>query len=206
MTNLMVTTFLSLDGVVQAPGGPDEDRGGGFDHGGWGVPYIDDTVIARMTDLLGTATALLVGRRTYETFAATWPLADDPIAAMMNGLPKYVASRTLADVTWANSTLLTGDVATAVGKLKAEAGAQIQVHGSGTLVQALLRADLVDEFHLVTIPVLLGRGKRLFGDGTIPANLRLVAAQALPTGAVMARYARAGDLEYGAMGPETGNW
>lgn len=205
MTNLMVTTFLSLDGVVQAPGGPDEDRDGGFDHGGWGVPYIDDTVITRMSTLINAADALLLGRRTYEDFAATWPLADDPMAARMNSLPKYVASRTLSEVTW-NATLLTGDVAVAVAKLKAEASGRIQVHGSGTLVQTLLRADLVDEFHLVTIPVLLGAGKRLFGDGTAPANLQLVEAVPLPSGAVLTRYARAGDLEYGAMGPETGNW
>jgi dihydrofolate reductase len=205
MTNLMVTTFLSLDGVVQAPGGPDGDRDGGFDHGGWGVPYIDDTVITRMTTLLNAADALLLGRRTYEDFADTWPLAaDDPIGTRMNSLPKYVASRTLTEVTW-NATLLTGDTAVAVAKLKA-AGAQIQVHGSGTLVQTLLRADVVDEFHLVTIPVLLGTGKRLFGDGTVPGRFELVTSETAPSGAVLARYARAGDLEYGAMGPETGNW
>ncbi|MFD1050434.1 dihydrofolate reductase family protein, partial [Kibdelosporangium lantanae] len=135
---------------------------------------------------------------------ATWPLADDPMGVRMNSLPKYVASRTLSEVTW-NATLLTGDVAVAVAKLK-ETGAQIQVHGSGTLVQTLLRANLVDELHLVTIPVLLGGGKRLFGDGTIPGRFDLVASEVALTGAVLARYARAGDLEYGAVGPETGNW
>src|SRR5690242_11308610 len=164
MRKLKVTTFLSLDGVVQAPGGADEDRDGGFTHGGWVVPHADERFLALMTDQLGRAGALLLGRRTYDIFAATWPLAgaDDPIGARMNSLPKYVASRTLDSVSWQNAHLLTGDVAAAVRGLKEADGGEIrgeiQVHGSGGLVQELLRHDLVDEFHLVAFPVLIGSG------------------------------------------------
>jgi dihydrofolate reductase len=206
MRKLKVTTFVSLDGVVQAPGGPEEDRDGGFQHGGWAVPYIDGEVIELTGKVLGRAGALLFGRRTYEEFAATWPLAeaDDPIGAMMNGMPKYVASRTLTAVDWRNSTLLTGDVADAVRDLKAREGGEIQVHGSGGLVKTLLRHDLVDELHLLVVPVVVGSGKRLFG--AVPGGFRLLDTSATGTGIVVSGYARAGDLAYGAMGPETGNW
>jgi dihydrofolate reductase len=206
MRKLMVTAFVSLDGVTQAPGGPDEDRDGGFAHGGWAVPHIDEQVIDLMTGLVQRAGALLLGRRTYEIFAATWPLAgaDDPIGARMNGLPKYVASRTLDKVSWAHSTLLAGDVAEAVGELKQGEGGEIQVHGSSGLIQTLVKHDLVDEFHVLVFPVLIGEGKRLFGAGT--ASLQLVGSTALDTGVVVSTYAREGQLTYGAMGPETGNW
>lgn len=208
MRTLLVTMFLSLDGVTQAPGGPDEDRDGGFEHGGWAVPYFDEPLIRRMAELVGRAGALLLGRRTYEGFAATWPLAadDDPIGATMNRLPKYVASRTLQTVGWRNATLLSGDAAAAVAELKAGDGGEIQVHGSGGLVQTLLAHDLVDEFHLVTFPVLLGTGARLFARGTTPAGLKLRTCAASETGVVVSTYARGGKLGYGAMGPETGNW
>ena len=208
MRKLMVTTFVTLDGVMQAPGGGDEDRDGGFEHGGWAVPHIDERLIGLMATLTARAGALLLGRRTYEGFAATWPLAgpDDPIGARMNGLPKYVASRTLSSVPWQNSTLLTGDVAEAVGELKRGEGGEIQVHGSGGLIQTLVRHDLVDEFHLLVFPVLVGSGKRLFADGTIPAALKLVDSRTWSTGVVVSTYARDGELKYGAMGPETGNW
>jgi dihydrofolate reductase len=204
----MVTTFLSLDGVMQAPGGPDEDRDGGFEHGGWAVPYFDEPLLHRMADLIGRAGALLLGRRTYQDFAAIWPLAGDgdPIGAAMNRLPKYVASRTLDTVDWRGARLLAGDAAEAVRELKRGDGGEIQVHGSGGLVQTLLAHDLVDEFHLVTFPVVLGAGKRLFGGGTLGSGLRLVDAAPSATGVVVSRYARGGKLEYGAMGPETGNW
>ncbi|GAB3002654.1 dihydrofolate reductase family protein [Amycolatopsis acidiphila] len=208
MRKLTITTFLSLDGVMQAPGGPDEDRDGGFVHGGWVVPYVDERLIQLMTDVTARAGALLLGRRTYDIFAATWPLADadDPIGARMNGLPKYVASTTLGAVTWRNSTLLTGDVAEAVAKLKKEDGGEIQVHGSGRLAQTLLRHDLVDEFHLLVFPVLLGSGTRLFAAGTVPSALLPVAVTTMPSGVVICTYTRAGGVEHGAMGPETGNW
>ncbi|HEY0449678.1 dihydrofolate reductase family protein [Actinophytocola sp.] len=208
MRKLLVTTFVSLDGVMQGPGGPDEDRDGGFEHGGWAVPHFDEQLIKLMAELTGQAGALLLGRKTYDTFAAAWPLAeaDDPIGAKLNSMPKFVASRTLSTVSWRNSTLLTGDVADAVGALKRGAGAEIQVHGSGELVQTLVAHDLVDEFHLLVFPVLVGSGKRLFGAGTVPAGLTLVDTWTSATGVVVSRYARAGAVQYGAMGPETGNW
>jgi dihydrofolate reductase len=206
MRKLMVTTFMSLDGVVQGPGGPDEDRTGGFEHGGWAVPHMNEELIQRMAALTARAGALLLGRATYEGFAATWPLAgpDDPIGARMNGLPKYVASRTLDTVTWQNSTLLTGDVAEAVGGLKRGEGGEIQVHGSGELIQTLIEHDLVDEFHLLVFPVLLGSGKRLFRTGT--AGLDLLDSTTSSTGVVVSTYARSGKVGYGELGPETGNW
>lgn len=189
MRTLMVTTFVTVDGVMQAQGGSDEDRDGGFEHGGWAVP-------------------LLLGRRTYDIFAAILPLAeaDDPIGATMNGIPKYVAPRTLDAVNWQNSTLLTGDVPDAVRALTEGDGGEIQVHGSGGLVQTLVEHDLVDEFHLRVFPVLLGSGKRLFAQGTVPAGLTLVDTSTSSTGVLLSTYARDGRVGYGAMGPETGNW
>jgi dihydrofolate reductase len=208
MRNLLVTTFVSLDGVMQAPGGPDEDREGGFALGGWAVPHIDEHIIQRMTELTGRADALLLGRKTYDIFAATWPLAgpNDLIGAKLNTMPKYVASRTLDAVAWQNSTLLSGDVVAAVRALKADGDGEIQVHGSGDLVQAMLANDLVDELHVLVFPVVLGSGKRLFGSGAVPAALRLVDTHTSSTGIVVSTYARAGELTFGAMGPETGNW
>ncbi|MGW1015364.1 dihydrofolate reductase family protein [Streptomyces niveus] len=208
MRKLMVTTFVSLDGVMQGPGGSDEDRDGGFEHGGWSVPHFGPDLIQRMTDLVQRADALLLGRKTYDIFAATWPLAeaDDPIGSKMNSVRKYVASRTLDTVSWQNSTLLTGDVAEAVARLKQEGDGEIQVHGSGDLIQTLIAHDLVDEFHVLVFPVLVGSGKRLFGRGTVPAGLKLVDTARSGSGVVISTYARAGKVEYGAMGPETGNW
>jgi dihydrofolate reductase len=208
MRKLMVTTFVSVDGVMQAPGGGDEDRDGGFEHGGWAVPHIDERFIQLMAALTSRADALLLGRRTYDIFAATWPLAEagDPIGAKMNGVRKYVASRTLDTVSWRNSTLLTGDVTEAVGRLKQGVGGEIQVHGSGELIQTLVGHDLVDEFHLLVFPVLIGSGKRLFAEGTVPSGLKLVGTTALSTGVLVSTYERDGKVEYGAMGPETGNW
>ncbi|WP_405821423.1 dihydrofolate reductase family protein [Streptomyces sp. NBC_00838] len=209
MRKLMVTTFVSLDGVMQGPGGSDEDRDGGFEHGGWSVPHFGADLVERMTTVVRRADALLVGRRTYDIFAATWPLAeaDDPIGSKMNSVRKYVASRTLDTVSWQNSTLLTGDVAEAVRSLKQESdGGEIQVHGSGDLIQTLIEHDLVDEFHVLVFPVLVGSGKRLFGKGTVPAGLKLLDTTSSDSGVVISTYARAGEVEYGAMGPETGNW
>lgn len=208
MRKLMVTTFVTLDGVMQAPGGADEDRDGGFEHGGWAAPHFDQQLLDLMGALTGRAGALLLGRKTYEMFAATWPLAEpgDVIGDRMNGLPKYVASRTLANVAWHNATLLTGDVAQAVGELKRGEGGEIQVHGSGGLLQTLFEHDLVDEFHVLVFPVLVGSGKRLFAEGTVPAALKLVDTTASSTGVLVSTYARDGKVEYGAIGPETGNW
>ncbi len=208
MRKLVAGTFLTLDGVMQAPGGPNEDRDGGFRHGGWLVPYFDDKFGEIMTAWTRQAGAFLLGRKTYEIFAASWPKSTDPadeIAAALNTRPKFVASRTLEEVTWSNSFLLKGDVAEEVAKLKKEEGGEIQVHGSSNFLQTLLKHDLIDTFRIWQFPVVLGTGKRLFGEGTIPGSFRLVDTQLTKTGAVLHVYERAGDLRYGEVevGQET---
>ena len=208
MRKLVVGTFLTLDGVMQAPGGPNEDRDGGFQHGGLLVPYFDDLIGSIMTDWTTRAGAFLLGRKTYEIFAGSWPNSTDPadeIATALNTRPKFVASRTLDKVDWNNSHLLTGDVAEEVAKLKAQDGGEIQVHGSGNLLQTLLKRDLIDTLRIWQFPVVLGTGKRLFGEGTTPGAFRLVDTQLASTGAVLHVYERAGDLRYGEVevGQET---
>jgi dihydrofolate reductase len=203
MRKLVVSTFLTLDGVMQAPGGPEEDPGGGFAHGGWSVNYWDDALAAWMGEAFETPFDLLLGRKTYEIFAAHWPHVDDPGAEELNSARKYVASRTLERVDWVNSTLLEGDVAEAVARLKEEDGREIQVHGSSNLVQTLLRAGLVDELRLMIFPLVLGSGKRLFADGAVPAGLRLVEAQPSSTGVLMTRYERAELLPPGSFARES---
>ena len=208
MSKLVVGTFLTLDGVMQGPGGPDEDREGGFPHGGWLVPYFDETFGELMTEWTKRAGAFLLGRKTYEIFAGSWPKSTDPadeIATVLNTRPKYVASRTLAKLDWNNSILLKGEVAEEVARLKAQEGAEIQVHGSGELLQTLLKHDLVDTLRLWQFPVVLGTGKRLFGAGAIPRSFRLVDTQFATTGAVLHVYERVGDLKYGEVevGQET---
>ena len=199
MRQLIVTSFLTLDGVMQAPGGPGEDDDGGFAHGGWSVHHWDETMGEVMDGLLGEPFALLLGRRTYDIFAAHWPHADPEEAAPFNDATKYVASRNRPHLEWSNSVLLEGDVAEAVAALKDEDGPQLQVHGSGTLVQTLLRHDLVDELRLWTFPVLLGSGKRLFADGTVPATLTLVDSSVSTTGVVIATYQPAGEVVTGSF-------
>jgi dihydrofolate reductase len=201
MRKLVVGTFVTLDGVMQAPGGPDEDRDGGFEHGGWSVNYWDEMMGSEMDDSMKRGEALLLGRKTYEIFAAHWPRVgdDDPAGAKLNSMPKYVASRTLDRTDWNNSTLLQGDVAQAVGELKAEPGGEIQVTGSSNLIQTLLKHDLVDEFRIWVFPVVLGTGKRLFDGGTVPAGLKLVDTKVSSTGVTMQTYERAGKIEYGSF-------
>jgi dihydrofolate reductase len=197
MRTLAVTTFVSLDGIMQAPGGPHEDPTGGFTKGGWAVNYFDEEMMARISG--AAAYELLLGRGTYEIFAAHWPYDEGPIADHLNSTRKHVASSTLDRVEWNNSILIPGDVAEYVAALKREEGPEIQVHGSPGLIQTLLEHDLIDEFRLWVMPVALGTGKRLFGDGTIPVALRLVESSVSKTGVTSTTYARAGDIEIGEM-------
>ena len=199
MRKLVTNTFLTLDGVMQAPGGPGEDDAGGFTHGGWSVHYWDDVMGRVMGETMATPADLLLGRRTYEIFAAHWPrVTDDPTADTLNAARKYVASRTLERADWNNSTLIR-DVPTGVAELKAQDGPEIQVHGSSDLIQTLLRHDLIDELRVLIFPVVLGRGKRLFGDGAVPGSLSLVTSTVSTTGVIMATYRRAGAIAYGSF-------
>jgi len=202
MARLVVGTFVTVDGVMQAPGGPDEDREGGFEHGGWLAPHFSDELGGFMGSLMGRSHALLLGRKTYEIFAGYWPNAgdDDPMAQKLNSVPKYVASRTLQTVDWNNSSLLGDDVAQEVAGLKERLDGEIHVTGSGNLAQTLLKNDLVDEFVLLVFPVVLGTGKRLFADGTIPRGLRLTDTQTFPSGVTVQTYERSGEPEYGTVG------
>jgi dihydrofolate reductase len=197
MRKLIVNTFISLDGVMQAPGGPDEDPTGGFALGGWAVTYFDEEMMERMA--AADPYELLLGRGTYEIFAAHWPYADGPIADRLNSTRKHVASRTLKQLEWNNSTLINGDVAEYVAALKGEDGPEIQVHGSPGLIQTLLEHDLIDEFRIWIFPVVIGSGKRFFGDGTIPAGLKLVDSQVSKTGVTINTYERAGEVSPGSF-------
>ena len=203
MRKIVVLSFITLDGVMQAPGGPEEDPTGGFKHGGWTFGYFDDFLGKVMGEQMREPFDLLLGRKTYEIFAAYWPFVKDgpdrAIAARINKAKKYVASKTLKKLDWSNSELLKGDVPKEIRKLKEQDGPDIQVHGSGNLIQTLLKHDLVDEFWLKTFPVTLGRGKRLFADGTIPVGLKLLESQISPSGVILAQYARAGEVKTGSF-------
>ena len=197
---LIITTFLSVDGVMQAPGAPDEDRSGGFAHGGWMVPYADEDLGRIVTTWIEQAGAFLLGRGTYEIFAAHWPRVTDPqdtIARALNNLPKYVASRTLKAADWHNTTVIQGDVVEAVRALKREGTGELQVHGSPGLAQTLIANDLIDEYRLWVHPVVLGSGKRLFGSGAMPAALKLSDTKTTSTGVIVHTYERAAELRYG---------
>jgi dihydrofolate reductase len=194
---LAINAFTSLDGVMQSPGGPDEDPTGGFTHGGWAVNHFDDEMMGRMAE--SAPYELLLGRGTYEIFAAHWPYDEGPIADHLNGTRKHVASRTLERVEWNNSTLIEGDVAEYVAARKREDGPEIQVHGSVGLIQTLLAHDLVDELRVWIFPVVIGTGKRLFGEGAIPAALELVDSQVTKTGVTANVYRRAGDVGTGSF-------
>ena len=204
MRELVVTTFLTLDGVMQAPGGPEEDPVGGFDQGGWSVNYWDEAMGEWMGEgMWGTNEFdLLLGRKTYEIFAAHWPHSDEPGADLLNAATKHVASRTLESVDWTNSTLVEGDLAGAVRSLKEADGPEIQVHGSWDLIQSLLEHELVDEFRVMVFPVVVGPGKRLFGDATHAAGLELVDSAVSSTGVIMATYRAAGEIPTGSFALE----
>jgi dihydrofolate reductase len=197
---LTLHTFLTVDGVMQAPGGPDEDPDGRFEHGGWSFPYGDQDFGAAMVGWFAHADAFLLGRKTYEIFSGHWPKvtdAADPIASKLNGLPKYVASTTLEAVDWNNSSLLGGDVAAQVAKLKEQPGDELQVHGSGGLAQTLMAHDLIDEYRLLFFPVHLGSGKKLFRDGSAAGALQLISTSTTGTGVVIATYRPEGAVRHG---------
>jgi dihydrofolate reductase len=203
MRKLIVQSFVTLDGVMQAPGGPGEDDDGGFAYGGWSVNYWDD----QMGEVMGEATsrpfAMVLGRRTYDIMAAFWPDAPAEAGAkVFNDATKYVASRGRPTLEWSNSVLIEGDAADGLAALKREDGPELQVHGSANLIQTLLRHNLVDEFRLWVFPVVIGSGKRLFGDGAIPAGLRLVDHKTSSTGVVMGTWEPAGELVPGTFAPE----
>jgi dihydrofolate reductase len=200
MRRLVTNTFLTLDGVMQAPGGPEEDPTGGFEHGGWSVPFWNE----EMTEwpIFPDAFELVLGRKTYEIFAAHWPHTEEPGAAELNGARKHVASRTLDRVDWENSQLLGDDVPAAVARLKEEDGPELQVHGSPGLLQTLLGHGLVDELRLWMFPVVVGKGKRLFGEGVDPSAFELVETQTSSTGVVRSVYRKAGPVRTGSFALE----
>jgi dihydrofolate reductase len=196
---LIVIEFVSLDGVSQGPGSPEEDTSDGFTQGGWLVPHMDEAFIDKAAEWLGQADALLLGRRTYDAFARDWPRItdpDDPFTVLMNRLPKYVASNTLTAGTWNPTTILSGDVGARVAKLKQQPGRELQIHGSARLAQSLLAARLIDELRLVVAPVIVGHGRRLFADGGAPAGLRLVSSEITPGGLALQTYEWAGLPDY----------
>jgi len=199
---LTVTTFLSVDGVYQGPGGPDEDRSGGFDRGGWLVPHFDQATGQFMDSIFQRVDAFLLGRRTYDIFAASWPNATDPddaVASRLNTLPKYVASTTLKDPEWANTSVLEGDLVSAVRELKGRDGRELQVHGSGALVRFLLENDLVDRLNLLVFPVVVGAGRRLFPDSGIATGLALDESRTTGSGVTVSVYRPTGRPEFGEV-------
>jgi dihydrofolate reductase len=188
--------------VMQAPGGPEEDPSGGFEHGGWSFGYWDEAMQSTMGASMSRPFDLVLGRKTYEIFAAHWPYSDDPAAEALNAATKHVASTTLKDLEWQNSELIAGDVPDGVRALKRQGGPELQVHGSANLIQTLLRHGLVDELRAWTFPLVLGRGKRLFADGTVPGGLDLTSSQVSSTGVVMATYRTGAEIKGGSFVPE----
>jgi dihydrofolate reductase len=199
MRRVIVPTFVTLDGVMQAPGGPDEDRDGGFEHGGWSAGYWNDELGELMGQSMSDPFDLLLGRRTYEIFAAHWPNTDEPPAELFNSITKYVATTTLDELDWVNSKRIEGDVAEGVRALKAEDGPDLQVHGSATLIQTLLEHGLVDEFQLKIYPLVLGTGKRLFDDGTVPAGFEVTDSRVLSNGVIFSTYRTGAEIAYGSF-------
>jgi dihydrofolate reductase len=201
MRKLIASTFVSLDGVMQAPGGPQEDPTGGFAQGGWSFAYWSEDMDPSLAGFDGQGRELVLGRRTYEIFEAYWPYQPegDPTARSLNAARKHVASRTLSSLQWHNATLLPGDAAAAVAALKAQPGPDLQVIGSGGLLQSLQAADLVDEYNVWTFPLVLGKGKRLFEPATRPAALRLTGSKVSGSGVVMSTYVPAGEVQPGSF-------
>ena len=199
MRKLIVNTFSTLDGVMQAPGGPPEDPSGGFSYGGWSVNYWDDSMNELMGEAMAQPSEILLGRKTYEIFAAHWPFSTEPGADQLNAAKKYVVSRTLDNVTWNNSTLIKGDVVEGIKQLKAQDGPELLVHGSSNLIQTLLKHNLIDEYRIWIFPVVIGKGKRLFDGGTVPAGLKLKSSKTSGSGVIMAFYEPAGEIKIGTF-------
>jgi dihydrofolate reductase len=199
MRKIIILTFMSLDGVMQAPGGPEEDESGKFQYGGWSFPYFDEFLGKVMGEQMGKPFDLLLGRKTYDIFASYWPEQNDQGGEGINAATKYVASRSAKKYTWEKTVVLEGNVVEAVKKLKAGDGPELQVHGSGNFIQTLLKNDLVDELWLKIFPLTLGPGKRLFAEGTIPAAFKLSKSSVSPLGVIMANYERAGEIKTGSF-------
>ncbi|HET7673366.1 MAG TPA: dihydrofolate reductase family protein [Candidatus Saccharimonadales bacterium] len=200
MRKIVVLSFISLDGVMQAPGGPEEDTSDGFKYGGWTVPYADEFSGNLMGEQMSMPFDLLLGRKTYDIFASYWPTQGPPsVAEPFNKCTKYVVSHNKIDLPWKNSKLITGDVASKIKELKEGKGPMLQVHGSGNMIQTLLKNDLVDELWLKIYPVTLGPGKKLFMEGTVPAAFELTKTQTTPKGVIFANYKRAGDVKTGSF-------
>ncbi|HWT55405.1 MAG TPA: dihydrofolate reductase family protein [Candidatus Microsaccharimonas sp.] len=200
MRKIIVLSFISLDGVMQAPGGPEEDPSSNFKYGGWTAPYFDEASGQVMAKQMGQPFDLLLGRKTYEIFAGYWPQHDNEVGKPLNGATKYVASNTDVDTSWEKTVKLSGDVVSALRELKASDGPMLQVHGSGNFIQTLLQNDLVDELWLKIFPVTLGNGKKLFAEGTIPAAFKLAESSVTPSGIIIANYERDGDVQTGTVG------
>lgn len=198
MRKIIVLTFVTLDGVMQAPGGPEEDSSGDFKYGGWTVPHFDEMGGQIMEEQMGHPFDLLLGRKTFEIFASYWPHHPEEGAAI-NNARKYVASNTLTRHEWQNTTFLNGNVVDEIRKLKQQEGPELQVHGSANFIQTLLAHDLVDEFWIKIFPVTLGAGKRLFGEGTRPAAFQLVESKVTPSGVITAKFQRAGEVKTGSF-------
>jgi dihydrofolate reductase len=199
MRKIVVLSFITLDGVMQAPGGPTEDTSGDFEYGGWTVPYFDDFSGQVMSEQMGRPFDLLLGRKTYEIFASYWPHQTDPVASAFNNATKYVASTTAIEYDSEKTVILNENVVDQIKKLKEEEGPELQVHGSGNFIQTLLEHDLVDELWLKIFPITLGKGKRLFDKGTIPASFTLVESKTSPRGVIIADFKRAGEVETGSF-------
>lgn len=203
MRKLVTSTFVTLDGIMQAPGGPEEDDSGRFASGGWSVNYWDDIVSQAMDDIMANGPDLLLGRKTYEIFAGYWPTSNEPGADKLNNAKKYVVSTTLDKVEWNNSTLIQGDVVKEIALLKESDGPELQVHGSSNLIQTLLKHNLIDEMHLLIFPVAIGNGKRFFGEGINPSDFKLLDSKISSTGVIIATYERRGDLKTGTFATDT---
>jgi dihydrofolate reductase len=200
MRELIVSTFLTLDGVMQAPGGPEEDDSGGFAYGGWSVHYWDELMGQVMTEAMSTPFDLVLGRRTYDIFAAYWPHAPEEAGGKpLNEATKYLVSRSRPTLEWSPSVLIEGDAAESIAELKKGDGPELQVHGSGNLIQTLMRHNLIDHYRLWVFPLVIGSGKRLFSDGTIPSGLKLLDSKVSTTGVVIGTYEPAGEIVTGSF-------